>query len=161
MAVLLTAVVVGTGITARLTDSRGSVLSGVASSPADGVSGIIMSLLIVFFSFFSGGYVAGRMARFNGAGQGLMVWLWAVVTAGVVAVLSMVTGTRLDVFPTGAHIPGILLFEGQITTSHLIAIIVAAAVALMGAALGGTAGMHYHRKVDRAGFTPAEDDNAA
>jgi hypothetical protein len=35
--------------------------------------------------------------------------------------------------------------------------VVVALVALLGAVLGGLAGMRFHRRVDKAGFTPAED----
>lgn len=34
---------------------------------------------------YAGGYVAGRMARFNGIRQGFAVGLWAVLIAAVVA----------------------------------------------------------------------------
>ena len=56
-----------------------------------------MLLVIVFLAYYAGGYVAGRMARFNGAKQGVAVWLWALVVAAVVAVLGMVAGDQYDI----------------------------------------------------------------
>jgi len=43
--------------------------------------GAIALLVVLFVAYFSGGYVAGRMARFNGLKQGLAVWVWALVIA--------------------------------------------------------------------------------
>lgn len=159
IAVLLTVVLIVAGMGAGLiTGSEANVVSGVASLPPDGTTGSIIPLSIVFISFFAGGYVAGRMARFNGAGQGLMVWLWAVIMAGAVILLGMVAGLRLNGSPTGNGFPGIPVLEGQFSSSDIIAIIVAAAVALIAAVLGGIAGMRYHRRVDRVGFTPPAED---
>ncbi|WP_258806408.1 hypothetical protein [Pseudarthrobacter sp. NS4] len=44
-------------------------------------------------------------------------------------------------------------------TTRIFAGIIVAAVALIEAVLGGTAGMRNHRKVDRAGFTPRNEDD--
>ena len=46
------------------------------------MTGMFILLSLQFLAYFSGGYVAGRMARFNGVGQGLMVWLWGVIGSG-------------------------------------------------------------------------------
>lgn len=42
-----------------------------------GMVGIIVLGVIVLVAYYCGGYVAGRMARFDGMKQGLAVWLWA------------------------------------------------------------------------------------
>ena len=49
------------------------------------LAGGIALLVVLFVAYYCGGYVAGRMARFNGARQGLAVWVWALVIAAVVA----------------------------------------------------------------------------
>ena len=55
-----------------------------------GMVGIIVLLVILFVSYYSGGYVAGRMARFHGARQGIAVWGWAVVIAmGLTVVMAL------------------------------------------------------------------------
>ena len=41
--------------------------------------------------------MAGRMARFNGAKQGFMVWVWALIAAVVVAVLGVVAGPAFNI----------------------------------------------------------------
>jgi hypothetical protein len=156
MAVLLTALVAAAGTAVGLatnTDVNAAV-GQAASDQTVGIVGIIVLLVILFVSYYSGGYVAGRMARFNGAKQGIMVWVWALIAAVVVAVLGLIAGERFNILARLNSFPRIPVNEGQLTTTGIIAAVVVAAVALVGAVLGGLAGMHFHRKVDRAGFTP-------
>ena len=156
MAVLLTALVAAAGTAVGLatnTDVNAAVNSG---DQTVGLVGIIVLLVILFVSYYSGGYVAGRMARFNGAKQGFMVWVWALIAAVVVAILGLVAGQQYNILAQLNSFPRIPVNEGELTTTSIIAAVVVAAVALVGAVLGGTAGMHFHRKVDRAGFTPVD-----
>lgn len=157
MAVLLTALVAAAGTAVGLasnTDVNEAVNQAAQNTGTVGLVGIIVLLVILFLSYYCGGYVAGRMARFNGAKQGLMVWIWALIAAIVVAVLGVVAGQQFNVLANLNSFPRIPINEGQLTTTSIIAAIVVAAVALVGAVLGGLAGMRFHRKVDRAGFTP-------
>jgi len=157
MAVLLTALVAAAGTAVGLannTDVNQAVNQAAQNSGTVGLVGIIVLLVILFLSYYSGGYVAGRMARFNGAKQGLMVWVWALIAAIVVAILGLVAGQQFNVLANLNSFPRIPINEGQLTTTSIIAAVVVAAVALIGAILGGLAGMRFHRKVDRAGFTP-------
>lgn len=159
MAVLLTALVAAAGTAVGLatnTDVNAAV-GQAASNQTVGIVGIIVLLVILFASYYSGGYVAGRMARFNGAKQGFMVWIWAVIAAVLVAVLGMIAGEQFNILAQLNSFPRIPVNEGQVTTTGIIAAVVVALVALVGAVLGGMAGMHFHRKVDRAGFTPTAD----
>ena len=48
--------------------------------------------MILFVAYYCGGYVASRMARFNGMKQGIAVWVWALVVAIIVAILGAVVG---------------------------------------------------------------------
>ncbi|TQJ59215.1 hypothetical protein FBY30_1457 [Arthrobacter sp. SLBN-83] len=157
MAVLLTALVAAAGTAVGLannTDVNQAVNQAAQNSGTVGLVGIIVLLVILFLSYYCGGYVAGRMARFNGAKQGLMVWVWALIAAIVVAILGLVAGQQFNVLANLNSFPRIPVNEGQLTTTSIIAAVVVAAVALIGAILGGLAGMRFHRKVDRAGFTP-------
>lgn len=159
MAVLLTALVAAAGTAVGLatnTDVNAAV-GRAASNQTVGIVGIIVLLVILFASYYSGGYVAGRMARFNGAKQGFMVWIWALIAAVLVAVLGMIAGEQFNILAQLNSFPRIPVNEGQVTTTGIIAAVVVALVALVGAVLGGMAGMHFHRKVDRAGFTPTAD----
>jgi hypothetical protein len=160
MAVLLTALVTAAGTAVGLATNTN--VADAVNQPTEtvGIVGIVVLLVILFVSYYSGGYVAGRMARFNGAKQGLMVWLWAVIAAVVVAVLGLIAGERFNILANLNSFPRIPLNEGQLTTAGIIAAVVVAAVALLGALLGGVAGMRFHRRVDRAGFTPTDEYDA-
>jgi hypothetical protein len=160
MAVLLTALVAAAGTAVGLasnTDVNEAVNQAAQNQGTVGLVGIIVLLVILFLSYYCGGYVAGRMARFNGAKQGLMVWIWALIAAIIIAILGMVAGQQFNVLANLNSFPRIPVNEGQLTTTSIIAAVVVAAVALVGAVLGGLAGMRFHRKVDRAGFTPDSD----
>ncbi len=153
MAVLLTALVAAAGAGVGLVSSADEVADATGASPEEiGWAGVILVLVVVFVSYYSGGYVAGRMARFDGIRQGVAVFGWAVVAAVVVAVLGAVAGAKYDVldelnaFP---RIPGDLSDLSLAAVVLLLGVVVAA---LVGSALGGLAGMHFHRKVDRAGL---------
>ncbi|WP_028267323.1 YIP1 family protein [Arthrobacter sp. MA-N2] len=158
MAVLLIAILTAAGVAVGLANNT-NVNDAVnqAGSQTVGIAGVIALLVILFLSYYSGGYVAGRMARFNGVRQGFMVWLWAIIAAVLVALLGLIAGQRFNILANLNSFPRIPVNEGQLSTTGIIAAVVVAAVTLVAAVLGGLAGMHYHRKVDRAGFTPAEE----
>jgi hypothetical protein len=92
------------------------------------------------------------MARFDGVKQGIAVWLWAVIIAVVVAVLTLIFGSQYNILGSLNSFPRIPLGEGSVTITGIITAVVVAVVSLAGAILGGVAGMRYHRRVDRAGL---------
>jgi hypothetical protein len=109
-------------------------------------------LVIVFVAYYCGGYVAGRMARFNGVRQGFAVWVWALVIAIVVALVSVVLGSQYDILGRLNAFPRIPVSEGVLTIAGIITAVVVAIASLGGAILGATVGVRYHRRVDRAGL---------
>lgn len=123
---------------------------------ASGIWGIVILLAIWFVGYYCGGYVAGRMARFDGAKQGVAVWAWAVVIAIIAALIGIAAGQNFAVPP--GSMPTLPLPEDQATTAAIISAVVVALVALVGAVLGGLAGMRFHRRVDRAGFEVGASD---
>lgn len=126
--------------------------NGNADEETMGIAGVVVLLVILLIAYYCGGYVAGRMARFNGLRQGIAVWLWAVVIAVVVAVLGALAGDRFNVLAQVNAFPQIPLLNGDATATAIISAVAAAVVALIGAILGGLAGMRFHRRVDRAGL---------
>ena len=106
--------------------------------------------LILLLSYFCGGYVAGRMARFSGAKQGVAVWVWAIIVAVIVAVAGIVAGSKYNVLEKLNGFPRIPVSEGDLSSAGLIALVLVALTSLIGAVLGGIVGMRYHRRVDRA-----------
>ncbi|HEX5407618.1 MAG TPA: hypothetical protein VFX16_35540 [Pseudonocardiaceae bacterium] len=119
-----------------------------ATAETVGIVGAIVVLVVVFLAYLCGGYVAGRMARFNGIRQGIAVWLWTIFIAIVVAV----AGSKFDILGNLHGLPRIPVNEGTLTTAGIITALIALAAAVVGAVLGGLTGMRYHRRIDRAGF---------
>ena len=134
------------------TDVNSATAQAAQSPNTAGTVGAVVLLVVLFVAYYCGGYVAGRMARFNGLRQGLAVWLWAVVIAVVMAVLVAVAGSNYNVLSKLNSFPRIPVSEGNLTTGGIIALVVVAVGSLAGALLGGLAGMRFHRRVDKAGL---------
>jgi MFS family permease len=160
IAVLLTALIVGAGAAVGV---AGNTTVGQAATQATnqaqqnattvGIASGIGVLLILFLAYYCGGYVAGRMARFNGVMQGVAVWIWAIVIAIIVGVIGAIAGSKYNVLGSLNSFPRIPIKEGGLTTGGVVTLLLAAAISLVAAVLGGLAGMRFHRKVDRAGLT--------
>ena len=149
MAVLLSALVAGVGTVLGLVSLSGSTVHVLdeATARTVGVTGAVVLLAILFVGYYCGGYVAGRMARFAGAKQGVAVWMWALLVAVIAAVAGTVAGVRFDALAGG--LPRIPVAVDELTTGGVAVAVGALVVSLVGAVLGGLAGMRYHRKVDR------------
>ncbi|MCQ1985949.1 hypothetical protein [Arthrobacter sp. zg-Y844] len=158
MVVLLSALAAAIGAAVGLSaeTNLGQALESAAANQSAGIIGAIIMLLVLLLSYFAGGYVAGRMARFNGAKQGLAVWLWALVAAAVVIVLGLIFGNdirSISQLNSVAPLPENL--EGM-EAGTWIAVAASLLATLLGAILGGLAGMRYHRRIDRADFRTEE-----
>lgn len=155
LAVLLTAALAAAGTAVGLSNGTtpDQVAADAANSPQSvGLLGAVALGVVVFVAYYCGGYVAGRMARFDGARQGVAVWLWAVLVAIVVGVLGALAGARFDVLASVDVFPRVPLGEGELTTAGIVAAVVVLVTSLVGAVLGGLAGMRFHRRVDRVGL---------
>jgi hypothetical protein len=154
-AVLLTALLAAAGAAvgvANETDAAQAADEATRNASTVGLVSGIALLAVLLIAYYCGGYVAGRMARFSGAKQGVAVWIWALVIAIAVAVTGALLGAEFDVLARLGGFPRLPINEGDLTTGGIVAIVVAVVAALIGAILGGLAGMRYHRKVDKAGL---------
>ncbi|MDR6865162.1 hypothetical protein [Phycicoccus sp. 3266] len=152
LAVLLTAVLAAAGTAVGLeTGTTATTAADQAAGNARtvGIAGAVAIAVILLVSYWCGGYVAGRMARFNGARQGVAVWLWSVVVAVVVGVIGAVAGSKYDVLGRLNSFPRLPMHVSNLTAAGAVALVVALLIALVGAILGGIAGMRFHRRVDR------------
>jgi len=149
-AVILTAVLVAAGAVVGLNTDAEDQAAGNAGTI--GIAGGIVLLLVLLLAYYCGGYVAGRMARFNGVKQGIAVWIWAIVIAVLIAIAGAVLGEKYDILDRVGGFPRLPIGGGDVTTGGIIALVIAVVAALIGAILGGLAGMRFHRKVDKAGL---------
>jgi hypothetical protein len=152
MAVLLSALAaaVVTGIGASQNVTPGA--ANTSALQTAGVVGGIILLVIILIAYFCGGYVAGRMARFNGVKQGIAVWLWAIIIAVVLGIIGAIAGSRFNLLSQVGGLPNLGVSGDRVTTAGVLAAVGVAVVSLVGAILGGLAGMRFHRKVDRVGL---------
>jgi hypothetical protein len=128
---------------------------GVAGLDAASVGWIGAGLLIavVLLSWYCGGYVAGRMARFSGVAQGIAVWVWAIVFGIAAAIVAVMLDGRYGVLAALTQVlPDVPIPNGALTVSWIIAAVTLSAASLGGAVLGGAVGVRYHRRIDRIGL---------
>lgn len=114
-----------------------------------GLATAITLLVVLLIAYFAGGYVAGRMSRFDGGRQGLGVWLLGLVVTIVVAVLGAVFGAQYDIFQR-VDLPSIPVSTNTLTVGGIVTLIAVVLGTLLAAMLGGKAGQRYHSKIDRA-----------
>ena len=151
LAVLLIAALSAAGVAIGLTQGVPSADEATSDANGIGIGGGIALLVVLFLAYLAGGYVAGRMSRFDGARQGLAVWIIGLLVVVVLAVLGAVLGAKYNVL-SQLNLPRIPVGEGTATTAGIIALVAVLLVTLLGAILGGKLGERFHRKVDRAGF---------
>ncbi|MDZ7931227.1 MAG: hypothetical protein U5N21_14735 [Rhodococcus sp. (in: high G+C Gram-positive bacteria)] len=144
---------VGVGTNTSLDEAADIATQDANTTQTVGLAGGIAVLVVLLIAYYCGGYVAGRMARFNGIRQGLAVWIWTIVISIVVAVVAAVAGSQYDILGNLDAFPRIPV-DGDIGTAGAIALGAAALASLVGALLGGLAGMRFHRKVDKAALDP-------
>jgi amino acid transporter len=148
IAALLTAILSAAGAAIGLTQTSSSDASGNAGTV--GIVGGIVLLAILALAYYAGGYVAGRMSRFDGPRQGLATWVIGLIVTVVLAVAGVVLGAKYNVL-SQLNLPRIPVDEGSLATGGLIALAAIVLVTLLAAIAGGKQGTHYHRKIDRTG----------
>jgi hypothetical protein len=116
-----------------------------------GLGGAIALLVALAVAYFAGGYVAGRMSRFDGSRQGFGTWLLGLVITVVLAVVGAVLGSEYNVLER-LDLPAVPVGDSELATGGALALAIVVIGTLLAAVAGGKAGERYHRKVDRAGF---------
>lgn len=144
-----------------------SVIAGVVLAPlgfspnlggslgAAAITGLVLLGVLIFLTYFFGGYVAGRLARFDGGRNGAMLFVWTLLT-GVLLLLA--AGVFSGFLPGGAAdaIGGFMDTTssalGSLSQAGVVGIVVVVAaflLALLGGFLGGRLGSRYHAEIDR------------
>jgi hypothetical protein len=152
LAVVLVALLSAAGVALGLANGVDTADEAVQQADTLGLGGGIAILVVLFLAYLAGGYVAGRMARFDGTRQGLAVWLVGLIVVVLLAVAGVILGAQYNVLQQ-LNLPRIPVDEGTATTAAIITLVAILLVTLLGAVLGGKLGDRYHRRIDRAGFT--------
>jgi hypothetical protein len=116
-----------------------------------GVVGGALLIATLVIAYACGGYVSGRMSRFDGARQGLAAWLIGLAVTIALAVAGVIFGAEYNVLEQ-LNLPRIPIEEGTLTTGGVIALAAVVLGTLLAALAGGKAGERYHKKVDRFGY---------
>jgi amino acid transporter len=147
---LLVAILAAAGTAVGLS-SNVSTSTATNNAGTVGLGGAIALLVVLMIAYYAGGYVAGRMSRFDGARQGGGAWLIGIVITLLLAVAAVVLGDQYNVL-SGLNLPALPVGKSTMTTGGAIALAAVLVGTLIAAVVGGKAGERYHRKVDRAGF---------
>ena len=114
------------------------------------VASLIGGLVILFVAYLVGGWAAGRIARYDGARNGLMTGIWTIVLAAILSALAAwgvaETDAETDVL-RNVNMPQ-WFDQDALTIGAIVSGLVAIAVMLIAGLLGGTAGALYHRRAD-------------
>lgn len=145
MGAILTAIVAAAGAAIGLTDAS----TASANAGTIGVVGGALLIAISFVAYYCGGYVAGRMSRFEGGRQGLGVWAMGLIVTLLVGAAGAIFGNQYNVFEN-LNLPRIPINSSDLTTGGVIALASIVVATLIGSILGGKLGQRYHRRVDRA-----------
>lgn len=147
MATLLTGLLAAAGAAIGLTknDATGDDAETVS------IVGGALLVAVLAIAYFCGGYVAGRMSRFDGGRQGFATWLLGLAITVLIGAAGAIFGSEYNVFQK-LELPRIPIDEGSLATGGAIALAAVVLGTLLAAILGGKAGQRYHRRVDRAGL---------
>lgn len=147
VAVLLTgivgAVVAAASSTTTITQSDAQRQAG-----SIGVAAAIVLLVVLMLGYYAGGYVAGRMSRFDGTKQGLGVWLIGLLITLVALALGAIFGSQYNVLDR-VDLPRIPVSTDDLSMGGIITAVAVLALTLVSAMVGGAVGHRYHNRVDR------------
>jgi MFS family permease len=153
---------VAVGVAALLTSllsAAGAAIGLTATTEADAsanaeelsLAGGIALLAVLMIAYYAGGYVAGRMSRFDGARQGLGTWAIGLAVTIVLAVAAVILGSEYNVLEQ-LNLPSLPVGDQTLATGGLIALAAIVLGTILAAMFGGKVGERYHKRVDRAGF---------
>jgi amino acid transporter len=148
IAILLTsivgAVLAAVGSTTNITQSDAQRSAGTI-----GVAAGIVLLVVLTLAYFTGGYVAGRMSRYDGARQGAGVWIIGLLVTLVALALGAIFGSQYNILDR-VDLPRIPVSTDQLGWGGVITAVLVLVLTLLGAIIGGVVGHRYHDRVDRA-----------
>ena len=119
---------------------------GLAGGDDLSLGGLVAGMATLLVAFLVGGWVAGRIARYDGGRNGLLTAVWFLVLAAVTSGLGAWLGEKYDVLPS-VRLPQWFSADAR-TGAALASGLVALLVTLLAGWLGGRWGERYHRRAD-------------
>lgn len=147
MSILLVAAVsaaaFGTAQILDYTTSDAKAQPGAASITAFGVA-----ILMLTIAFYTGGYVAGRLVRFDGGRQGFGVWMIAVLVGLIAGGAGWVLDNQYNLIGN-INRPDVALTNNTLALGGIVAAGALLLLTLLAAILGGKNGRRYHDRIDQ------------
>jgi amino acid transporter len=147
MSILLTsiagAVVAAVGSTTSVTQSEAQRQSGTI-----GLISAIVLVVVLVLGYYTGGYVAGRMSRFDGGRQGAGVWLIGLLVTVAAVVLGAVFGSTYNLLDR-VNLPRIPVSTEALGWGAVVTGLAILVLTLGAAVVGGKVGHRYHARVDQ------------
>jgi hypothetical protein len=113
------------------------------------LAGAAVALTVVFVAFLFGGWVTGRMARYDGAVNGMGAGLWLLFLAAVFALVAALAGAEYNAFGSVGLPDWFSAIRPDVRTADALVLMVFFAVAVLaGGYLGGRIGEDFNRRVD-------------
>jgi hypothetical protein len=150
MTILLSSIV---GAIATALGAAGVVSQTEAQRQA-GTIGIVAAgvlLVIMLLAYYTGGYVAGRMSRFDGGRQGIAVWLIGLLVTVLAVVVGWIFGSDYNLL-SRVNLPSLPIPTEQLGWGGIITALVILIGTALAAMAGGKVGHRYHDKVDHAAW---------
>ena len=116
-----------------------------------GLATAIALLVILMVAYYAGGYVAGRMSRYDGGRQGMGVWLIGLLVTLVAVGVGYITSEEYNIFDR-VDLPTIPIPSDTLSGGGLITLAAVLIGTFLAALAGGKMGQRYHRKIDRVGL---------
>lgn len=150
MAILLTSVI---GAAATAVGTSGAVSQTQAEREAGTIGVVAAAVLagIMLLAYYTGGYVAGRMSRFDGGRQGLAVWLIGLLVTALAVGLGLLFGAEYNLLDR-VELPRVPIPTEQLSWVGIVTAVVIVLGTLLAAMAGGKVGHRYHDKVDRIAY---------
>jgi amino acid transporter len=154
---------VAVGVSILLTGIVGAIAAGVGynegitQSDAQrqaGTIGLVAAIVLIavlMVGYYAGGYVAGRMSRYDGGRQGLGVWVIGLIVTILALAAGLLFGSEYNVL-SRVSLPTLPISTDTLSTGGVIAAIAVLVLTLLAALAGGSVGRRYHTRVDRAGY---------
>jgi amino acid transporter len=144
---ILVGLIAGAGAAVGLTKGF-STSDATNNAETISLGGGIALLVVLMIAYYAGGYVAGRMSRFDGARQGAGAWLVGLIITVVLGIVAAVLGDDYNVL-SRLDLPRIPIGSETLTTGGIIATVAVVVGSLIAAIAGGKVGERYHRRIDR------------